>query len=185
MGDHWRIVVILDAAPPDPTAALQRLEALVQAFQGSADTLPTQGVAHNLGTERLIRLRLDQELRALADRAKARGAAVVDDTSPVVWGLSDRIGTFDDALDPALEELLEAARHATEELDPERGLFVRRFAGIYRLVLLLDDGFSELHARGAVGRSLALVERLVLALPPVDPPPAGAKVLRIPQRRNS
>ena len=63
--------------------------------------------------------------------------------------------------------------------DDEWGVFARGFAQIYLCALVYDGAFSELHAEGALVRSLPHVETLVLALPPVDPPPKAAKVIRI------
>lgn len=53
------------------------------------------------------------------------------------------------------------------------------FASIYSLVLVFEQGWSELHAQAAVVRALPAIERLVLALPPVEPPPRPGKVLRL------
>ncbi|MEZ4225035.1 MAG: hypothetical protein R3B13_29040 [Polyangiaceae bacterium] len=60
------------------------------------------------------------------------------------------------------------------------GLLSRGFANIYRLVLVFDGDFSELHAEGAVVHVLPVIEKLVLALPPVEPPPKGGRVIRLP-----
>jgi hypothetical protein len=55
-------------------------------------------------------------------------------------------------------------------------LMVREFASIYRLVLVFDGGFSELHAEAALIHALPAIERLVTSLPPRDPVSGGAKV---------
>ncbi len=60
------------------------------------------------------------------------------------------------------------------------GLLSRTFANIYRLVLVFDSDFSELHAEGAVVHVLPAIEKLVLALPPIEPPPKGGRVIRLP-----
>lgn len=65
--------------------------------------------------------------------------------------------------------------------DEDFGVFARGFAQIYLCALVYDGAFSELHAEGSLVRALPHVEALVLALPPVDPPPKAAKV--IPLRR--
>ncbi len=66
--------------------------------------------------------------------------------------------------------------------EDDYGVFARGFAQIYLCALVYDGPFSELHAEGALVRALPHVEGLVLALPPVDPPPrTAAKV--IPLRR--
>jgi hypothetical protein len=60
--------------------------------------------------------------------------------------------------------------------EPELLVFVRHFATIYRLVLVFDSPFSELHAEGALIHALPVIERLVTSLPPRDPAAGGAKV---------
>jgi hypothetical protein len=61
----------------------------------------------------------------------------------------------------------------------------RSFAGIYVLVTVLRPPLDELRAKSAISQALPLVEALVLALPPRDPPPtiAGAGVMRRPNPR--
>ena len=58
--------------------------------------------------------------------------------------------------------------------------FVRAFAGIYRLVAVFDENYSELKAEGAVARVLPHVERLVTSLPPTEPPDGGMKSRQVP-----
>lgn len=48
---------------------------------------------------------------------------------------------------------------------------VHSFAGIYLLVLVFDAPLDELRAERAVVEALPRIERLVLALPPLDPSP--------------
>lgn len=62
------------------------------------------------------------------------------------------------------------------------GVFARSFAQIYLVALVYDGPFSELHAEGPLVRALPHIETLVLALPPVDPPPRAATVIRLPRR---
>ena len=59
------------------------------------------------------------------------------------------------------------------------------FAGIYVLLLVYDRPFDELRAERAAQEALPTIERLVLALPPLDPEPpiAGAGVIRMRRRR--
>jgi hypothetical protein len=61
------------------------------------------------------------------------------------------------------------------------GYLARPFAAIYRLVLVFEGEFSELHAEGRLIRALPAIERLVMALPPVNPPRGTGRV--IPLRR--
>ena len=60
------------------------------------------------------------------------------------------------------------------------------FGSIYLVVVVYDGAFDELRAERAVVDSLPRIERLVLALPPLDPQPfagASAVAVRRPRRR--
>lgn len=63
------------------------------------------------------------------------------------------------------------------EHDADWGVFGKAFARIYMLALIFDGPFSELHAEAPLVRVLPLIESLVLALPPVEPPTRSAKVI--------
>ena len=87
-----------------------------------------------------------------------------------------------------LAEAIHSVRHAGDtEPAPGRlmvqgggpGVLSRAFANIYRLVLAYEGPFSEIQADGALLHALPMIERLVLALPPVDPEPK-ARILRLP-----
>lgn len=67
---------------------------------------------------------------------------------------------------------------------PEMSYVVRSFATIYMLVVVFEGPFDELRAERAVTHALPTIERLVLALPPLDPDPpvAGAGVIRLRRR---
>ncbi len=61
---------------------------------------------------------------------------------------------------------------------------VHSFAGIYLLFVAFDGAFDELRAERAILEALPRIERLVMALPPLDPAPqAGVVALRRPRRR--
>jgi hypothetical protein len=63
-------------------------------------------------------------------------------------------------------------------------LVAHSFAGIYLLVVVFLTAFDELRAERAILDALPRIERLVLALPPLDPAPyAGVAALRRPRRR--
>jgi hypothetical protein len=83
-------------------------------------------------------------------------------------------GPFPDGAVLRAHRALAAVRNRTA--GPADQLFVRRFAGIYELVLVFAGPHSELHAEAAVLRALPLIERLVTSLPPRDPVATGAKV---------
>lgn len=65
------------------------------------------------------------------------------------------------------------------------GCVARSFAAIYVLVLVFDRAFDELTAKRALTHALPIIERLVAALPPLDPGPpvAGAAAMRVRRRR--
>ena len=62
-------------------------------------------------------------------------------------------------------------------MEDDLGWLARDFAGIYHVILVYDGPFSELAAAGVMRRALPTIEKLVLALPPIDPSPKGARVL--------
>jgi hypothetical protein len=74
-------------------------------------------------------------------------------------------------------------RHTAEE--PGFGYVARSFAAIYVLVLVYENPIEELTAKRAINQALPTIERLVAALPPLDPPPptAGAAAMRGGRRR--
>jgi hypothetical protein len=74
-------------------------------------------------------------------------------------------------------------RHVEREGEGEGPFLAHSFAGIYLVCLVFTGAFDELRAERSVLESLSRVERLVLALPPLDPEPSeGAGVIAI--RRN-
>jgi hypothetical protein len=73
------------------------------------------------------------------------------------------------------------ARVGISETDP-LGWLARGFAGIYRLVLVFDGPFSELHAEAATIRALPVIERIVTGLPPFDGPKGGQVVRLFPPK---
>ncbi len=73
-------------------------------------------------------------------------------------------------------------RHA--EREGPNPYFARSFASIYLLVLVFEGAYDELRAERAATEALPRVERLVMALPPQDPPPeAGAGVIAMRRSR--
>jgi hypothetical protein len=50
------------------------------------------------------------------------------------------------------------------------------------VALVFDGPLSEIVAVGALVHAMPVIERFVLALPPVDPGPGGGKVMRMPSR---
>ena len=86
---------------------------------------------------------------------------------------------------PALDGLHKGKHLRHVERDGEFFLALS-FSGIYVLCLVFDGPFDELRAEQAARDALARVERLVHALPPLDPDPqpmGGVIALRRPRRR--
>jgi hypothetical protein len=71
---------------------------------------------------------------------------------------------------PTLDQLHKGRhlRHAQQKADH---YLVLSFSGIYALAVVFDAPFDELRAERAMQESLPRIERLVLALPPLDPGP--------------
>ncbi len=86
---------------------------------------------------------------------------------------------------PALDSL-HKGRHL-RHVEREASFYLAMsFSGIYILCLVFDGEFDELRAERAAAESLPRIERLVLALPPLDPDPPqpmGGVVALRPRRR--
>jgi hypothetical protein len=192
-GGILRVVMRFAQAPADRSGLQARLAALCTTFRSTIDQAVEQSAAPRTPAD-MARQRLDDELGALSTRAGAGRAFVFDLESPVIWGASVVPGggaPANQALERAVGELREqradelrkAHGHTVRlTLDSGEEALVRPFASIYVLTLLFNDPVSEPIALGAVLHAAGLIERLVLALPPIDPDP-GAKVLRLPRRR--
>lgn len=61
---------------------------------------------------------------------------------------------------------------------------VRSLGGVYLLILAFEGGFSEPSAEGVVRRGSSQIEKLIVKLPPTDPPPKPGRVLSL-RRPNS
>jgi hypothetical protein len=71
---------------------------------------------------------------------------------------------------PALDGL-HKGRHLRHVEREGNWLLALSFSGIYILCLVFEGEFDELRAERAAAESLPRIERLVLALPPLDPDP--------------
>lgn len=105
---------------------------------------------------------LSREVRALRSRAPERDEAAWHRHILACRAIAMARGIIVDT---------EHADHIRESLHSQDfGALVRSFANIYLLVIAFDGRFSELHAEAAMLAALPHIERLVLSLPPVDPP---------------
>lgn len=233
-----RMLIATFAEPPsDADARIRRLDMLIDSFR---DLMTEPSIAPSRLPPASS---LHEELRALAERAGAVDALVIDARSPIVWGAADaeRVSKPEDTSPPAevvrlddrrpSGERITATQHpptptppltapASLELAPELpvtptdraldevrslpilaslhrgghlhhaergsdfGFIARSFAGIYVLIVVFTTAYDELRAERAVQHSLPVIERLVLALPPLDPTPmAGAMAMRRVRRR--
>jgi hypothetical protein len=87
---------------------------------------------------------------------------------------------------PATAQLHRGGHLAFNKREERYGVVARSFAAIYVLILVFDKAFDMLRAERALRDGLPIIERLVLALPPLDPEPApraGVIALRRPRRR--
>lgn len=86
---------------------------------------------------------------------------------------------------PSLD-LLHKGKHLRHVSREDSYYLVLSFSSIYLLCMIFDGEFDELRAERAAQESLPRIERLVLALPPLDPDPqpmGGVVALRRPRRR--
>jgi hypothetical protein len=87
---------------------------------------------------------------------------------------------------PATAMLHRGGHLAFNRREEHYGVVARSFAAIYVLILVFDKAFDMIRAERALREGLPVVERLVLALPPMDPEPgptAGVIAIRRPRRR--
>jgi hypothetical protein len=185
--DGRRVEAIFDEPPPDREATTRRLEMLAGAFEEAV-------LSEGRRARRIPpAVSLEGELRALVLRSGGAATAVIDAHSPVIWAkteggeepaavlLSDALGRAR-AL-PQMAELHKGGHLAYALREEGFGLLVRSFAGIYALVVAFDHAFDEIRAERAVRDALPRIERLVLALPPLDPDPLPAGVVALRRRR--
>ncbi len=196
VGAHRRLVVVFAAPPADRAAKQDKLEHLAETFHDIADSV-IPPAPEPTGTARAA---LDAELEGVCARSQARAVLIVDRSSPVVWGrshpaLPEQIEALlerrddDDAVLRVAARAVAEARALTEGQPPGPfrkslqgdgfALLVRSIAGAYLLVLAFDGPFSEIRADGVAKRALGRLERLVAALPPIEPPPKGKRSLSL------
>lgn len=246
IGDRTDVVVHFREVPADSDARQRRLEMLSSAFASAIEGAQKSDERTRQTTSRRS---LRRELEALATRADAVDAVVIDAHSPIVWGAvagpiaiapakanviplnaeararieriheshRDLIAALDAEEDddertertsatpppgqpsplttravaevralPATTQLHRGGHLAYNVRGDGYGVVARSFAAIYVLILVFDKAFDMLRAERALREHLLVVERLVLALPPMDPEPAptaGVIAIRRPRRR--
>jgi hypothetical protein len=183
-----RVVVVFDQVPPDRGEVEDRLDALIGPLFGAADRA-IGSVPPPRAPPDMARRRLDDELGRLTERAGAQGAVVFDLASSIVWGASRNVSPeVDRLLEDAIVKVRESHAdlrqgHPTRlRIGEQAECIARPFAAPYIVALVFDGPLSEPTALGALLHAMPMIERLVLALPPVDPPPGGAKIMRMPVR---
>lgn len=198
ISEDSRIVVVLGSETGDSSLLSVKLERLVETFLRD---MPPPSVGQVRGTQDPTQHgRLRQALEDLVERAGARVAAVLDQTSPIIWGSTlaqDSDGNVDTLIASAEDVSLNAASDAqligkaAAALRSAGGsggdgplsqqgasVLLRRFAGIYALVVGYDAQASPLRVESAARKALGHIEQIVLALPPLDPEPGGKKILK-------
>lgn len=136
------------------------------------------------------------------------GAVNIDDpgaliADPATWPPALREHAVGAGKDPQIARRLlagalgvEAARLLVQE-EPtavgsihdieRRGSFtfmIRSLAGVYLLILGFEGGFSEPQAEGVIQRSSSELEKLIVKLPPTDPPPKPGRVLSLRREKS-
>lgn len=189
-------IFLLD--PPSSTGGIEWFDpeqTAVNAIGSQADAASNGnaasngGAAQNDGTPLNGDPAQDAGATPNGDAAQDGGAAPPANREGELWGeylLVRRAIAAVRAL-PAIPSL-KKGDHLHESLGEESfGYFARSFATIYVLILVFDGPFEELRVERAVAHALPAIERLVLALPPLDPPPKLAGVVAIrrgrPRRR--
>ena len=184
-----RVELTFDTPPKGGLKVLaRRLGMLISAFGDSA-------VEKVRARNEDPRSRLLRELAALVKRSEAYDAVVIDAQSPVVWAsaeddtkdrlgkrLRDRAITFARHLSQ-MDSLSRGGHLAVSHRSEDFGVVIRAVAGIYALILIFDHAFDEIRAERSLKSSLPRIERLILALPPIDPDPTPAGVVALRARR--
>lgn len=86
---------------------------------------------------------------------------------------------------PEIDGLNKGGQLRATVATPDFGYIARSFSAIYVAILVFDAPFDELLAKRGLTHSMPTIERLVAALPPLEPPPkmGGVVAMRAPRRR--
>jgi len=149
--------------------ALERVEALL----GGASDLRELGLA-----EVKARLRTGRQTEAAAELARVAAAWELPPGAFARWARCGRaLVAMRDQLVGLPASQLGGLRLVRR--DDDGGYYVRGLASVYQLVLAFDGPLSEPRVEGVVRRTCPLLEKLIAALPPLDPPPMrGLRLLR-------
>ncbi len=210
LGDGRVLVCRFDAPIEGENARTRRLFMLVSSFT----ELTTEPVSERVPRPPVARS-LHDELRILSQRSRATDALVIDATSPIVWGAASReflkhhqpdddSGYLPAEADteglpelslaalaevrilPNLPSLHRGRQLRYQSQSDDCGLVAHSFGGIYVLVLVYDGVFDELRAERSLADAVPRIQRLVAALPPLEPTPApqaGVVAFRSRKRR--
>ncbi len=192
-GCDARVVAVMSGPVRGRLELEHKLTGLAEGFAGTIDRSAARATGRPFEGSS-TRARLDAELSALVARAGAARAAVFDTSSPMIWGASLLEDGANSSANLELERWVEELRSDRAEelkaahghvvrltLDSDSECLARMFGGLYVLALTFEATLSEPVAVGALLHAAETIERLVFALPPVDPPPGG-KVIRLPKR---
>jgi hypothetical protein len=212
--DGQVVAIRYDAPPPDRDALRRRLEMLASTFDTIAEEA-APGPRSRPPVGRLLREELQKlcersgAVNALVidanspilwgaawprDVASEAGTAFgpqPEDVGPTSEDQASVAATSRKALEAVrklgdLAALRKGKRGRHVEREGDAPFVAHSFAGIYLLTLVFDAPFDELRAERAVVESLSRIEALVLALPPLDPPPrdgGGVVAIRRSRRR--
>jgi hypothetical protein len=181
LADHMRLVVTFDAPVAERREPLQeRLRALVDGFGHAATDAAAAAVGDALAVSTTAQAELVEALGVVRERAGASLCVIIDERSPEIWAADpplswtriDEATPGDDALLQRLGGAIDAVQCATP---PPEGVGVVSLLGLYRLIVV--DGGGALRVEGAVRRARPVLERLLRAMPPRQPPRIRAAVV--------
>ncbi len=201
-----RVVIQLADWPADLEAVARRLDLLVGSFRelleaavgpagrpAPADMLHQELVdlATAAGARDALVIDAQSDVVWSAARSEDAEPHVVRQPAEVIALDGTRLSSLPPAPSPS-ERAVDVVRALPATSGVARGLplvhheregevpfLVRSFATIYLLVVVFDAPFDEIRAEREVKARLEVVERLVLALPPIDPTPnRDAKAIR-------
>jgi hypothetical protein len=215
LGDGRAVVARFDAEPSDRETKQRRLDMLASTFDVVADeaeheTKSRPPVARSLRDELTAVCARAAAVNVFVIDANSPivwGAAHPEGVATEPPAMSSprlaEANTSEEAGEPEVAVLSRRALHWVRGMpilaDLRKGKYVRHvqrdapvpllahsFAGIYVVVLVYAAPFDELRAERALAEAIPRIERLVLALPPLDPAPsdgAGVIAMRRPRRR--